>query len=775
MSNNTWATIKIYNGVPFTKDKNFAVDDIAAYLSAIPATRCLDFSDYEFNYFKQGVSATLKIQLDQNALSFNASNYNYAEITNWRNPGIPDKKVYYFIDSMSWTSKSVITLSLTMDTVNTLGLLPLTDKTLIHRQHKNRFFVAGGRAKGIIDKAKEGIDTILYKTNNNILKPKQNYMQGKWYLAYITKNNPVASDYEQINPVITLLLPEHKTYVQLAGLGGSDISVQTTFTFYKYYTFSSNLNGPLGVSITPEGTGHPYRNYKIYDAIPERTDGPSAHRVYYYLTLNWLTTKGVFEYVRSVVNSSGVILSTTTLETGEIVTYAGGEGTVTGHINISCNKSLFYYWEGNSNHQNPLLEPTYTQYTNKMQMGGIADIDRTDPKIIKIVELPYCPLEILEPAISTGGIVFNSRFSYGNYFILSGNTNYFLSIPSEFTTQSCEIETNLNGFNETTYMDFDPTTKHKTDLRNGNYELKLYNSEFYGRKFVYDSFSYTFKYEEANISATYTAMQNKFKFKMLTSLAVTSKFAFDFTPSWKIAQVTEDYPNILPIARNNEIPIYNSQYLTYLRTGLQYDLKAREREKEKDIGQVIFSAVGGLAGAALGVASGNYAVAAAGVISAATSITSSIVSAVNRSITAQQSLEQKIAQLKAQSATVQASDDLDLMRGYTEGNWAKIELYQPSTNMSQCLFDLFFYTGYKCEYMERPALDTRNRFNFISATIDIDTEVAGYIYQNYTEEIINDYKARFENGLTIIHHYNNEWDFDQKYENWETILENYLQ
>lgn len=770
------STIKLLNGVPFTKDKNFAVDDIDAYIASLPATRIKDFSN--LNYFKQGLKAIVRMPMTQEALDFSERWWNYCVVTNWdAQSGVPDKKVYYFIDSIKWASKDIATLELTMDTINTIGVneSKYTNKTLIHRQHKNRYFVAGGRAKGIIDKAKEGIDTLLYKTNNNILKPKQNYMQGKWYLAYITKNNPVSTDYEQINPVITLLLPEHKTYVQIAGLGGSDIGAQTTFTFYKYYTFSSNLNGPLGVSITPERTGHPYRNYKIYDAIPERTDGPSAHRVYYYLTLNWLTTKGVFEYVRSVVNASGTILATTTLETGEIVSYTGSEYPVTGHISISCSKSLFYYWEGNTNNQNPLLEPTYTQYTNKMQMGGIADIDRTDPKIIKIVELPYCPLEILEPTISSGGIVFNSRFGYGNFFILSGNENYFLTIPSEFKTQSCEIETGLNGFNETTYMDFDPTTKHKTDLRNGNYELKLYNSEFYGRKFVYDSFSYTFKYEEANISATYTAMQNKFKFKMLTSLAVTSKFAFDFTPSWKIAQVTEDYPNILPIARNNEIPIYNSQYLTYLRTGLQYDLKAREREKEQDIGKIVLSTAGSVIGAALGVATGNAVLTAGSVVAGVTGIASSIVSAVNRSVNAQQSLEQKLAQLKAQSASVQASDDLDLMRGYTEGNWAKIELYQPSANMTQCLFDLFYYTGYKCEYMERPALNTRNRFNFISASIDFDPQYAMYLAENYGEDIREDYKQRFEAGLTIIHHYNNEWDFEQKYENWEAILESYLQ
>ena len=43
---------------------------------------------------------------------------------------------------------------------------------------------------------------------------------------------------------------------------------------------------------------------------------------------------------------------------------------------------------------------------------------------------------------------------------------------------------------------------------------------------------------------------------------------------------SEDYGNILAVSRNNESTIYTSQYINYLRTGLQYDLKMKQAQEE---------------------------------------------------------------------------------------------------------------------------------------------------------------------------------------------------
>ena len=42
----------------------------------------------------------------------------------------------------------------------------------------------------------------------------------------------------------------------------------------------------------------------------------------------------------------------------------------------------------------------------------------------------------------------------------------------------------------------------------------------------------------------------------------------------------EDYDNIVAVARNNEEVLYSSQYLNYVRTGYNYDVKAKQRQEE---------------------------------------------------------------------------------------------------------------------------------------------------------------------------------------------------
>ena len=44
---------------------------------------------------------------------------------------------------------------------------------------------------------------------------------------------------------------------------------------------------------------------------------------------------------------------------------------------------------------------------------------------------------------------------------------------------------------------------------------------------------------------------------------------------------TIDYEDYLLVSRNNEETIFSNDYLNYIRTGYNYDKKARDREIEK--------------------------------------------------------------------------------------------------------------------------------------------------------------------------------------------------
>ena len=135
---------------------------------------------------------------------------------------------------------------------------------------------------------------------------------------------------------------------------------------------------------------------------------------------------------------------------------------------------------------------------------------------------------------------------------------------------------------------------------------------------------------------------------------------------------------------------------------------------------------------------------------------------------AEDSVERKIASMKAQAISVAGSDDIDLLLAYSS-NKAKLCTYQASDRVREMLFDLFYYTGYATGEMKVPTLNTRYWFNFIQAEIVIK-ENRSNIPQNILDNIAERYMA----GITDIHYhfisYAYRWGFSQEYENWETSL-----
>ena len=296
------------------------------------------------------------------------------------------------------------------------------------------------------------------------------------------------------------------------------------------------------------------------------------------------------------------------------------------------------------------------------------------------------------------------------------------------------------------------------------------------KKFIYDSFSIPFKFELLNIPGSITKVSGgNLKIKEITSLAVTSKFLFDFNEMLSFDKSLEDYSYILPVARNNESTIYTSQYINYLRTGLQYDLKMKQAQEENSYIRTAVSAIGSIGSIALGIASGNPAVAVGGVIASSTGLAGSIISTIQQENQTSNSLAQKQAQLQEQKASVQSSDDLALLKYYTKGNFAKIATYEPSEKQKNRIALLFHYCGYKAEYLGIPNLNSRLRFNFIQADIDISETAQAFLSSNFNNEIIENYKGKWAEGITIMHHFRNKWNFEQDLENWEAVLENRLQ
>lgn len=744
------STITLYQGVPFGKGKNIAVDDLEDYLSALPANRKIVFSNQ--NYIRQNLIATIRLELNQMESEFNSENWNYCSIKNYSDSGISQKQCYYFIDKIEQVSRNVLRLDLFLDSLNTIGTnISLTNKTLIHREHKDRWKPISGQtySDAIIDIESEGLNPTLYKTSESDLKS-ESFKDFSWYIIYMNSNDISPNEYNQVNPVKTIIAPAH------------DISVRDNLTTFslpmdgRTYIISTYLNNANGIGSI---NNIPIYNERIEDMNTAGIDFQeysNAKEIFKYMAITPSSGSYSIQVYNDYYDVDGARIAHLSGQrvTASTLTASGLPGTIKA-LATTGNVDAKYI-------------PNYTIRSNvEGQINGVDILDKTNAKLIKIIELPYCPIEIRE--VYQDIYSFNCPIQLEDIgFTIKGRNLEFLETYLNIKNYSfSEIPTKLRLHN----MDAIENAQ-----RNNDFEPKLFNSELYLKKFIYDSFSIPFKFEFLNIPDSITRVSGgNLKIKEITSLAVTSKFLFDFNEMLDFNRALEDYSYILPVARNNESTIYTSQYINYLRTGLQYDLKMKNAQEEASYIKTTLSAIGSIGSIALGVASGNPAVAVGGVIASGTGLAGSIISTIQQENQTSNSLAQKQAQLQEQKASVQNSDDLALLKYYTKGNFAKIATYEPSEKQKNRIALLFHYCGYKAEYLGIPKLRTRLRFNYVQADIDISETAQAFLSNNFNNEIIENYKGKWAEGITIMHHFRNKWNFEQDLENWESALENRLQ
>lgn len=770
------SNINLYADSKILIDKNFHVDSISDYLNTLTK-----LSLTQLNYIVPKKEMKLKLELSQDFVELGNSgknNYNYAFLWDTIN------SYFYFIRDFKWISQSVVELDLYMDTINTFtfknqGELPqserdyvITPKTLIHRQHKDRWsFNAESTPKlsPIIDKINEGINPVLYKGSDEVIEDDVLSFKQKWYLVYKNRNAISETDFNQVNPVDIFIYPEKDTPIAY------DYKQHIPAIYFNAgYTYFSSRNGRLG-KYCPlfYNADSGAINEKLYEEFGT-LGGHNGVIVYWFKIYksNGMDTTFTYIAMKSLIDENGdaVYHEEITRRTG--VEYLDF---------VNPPDRVGYYYSQNDNNNYVLHSSMYSR-TSSFTSGtaySISRVDRTDSKLIKIIELPYCPLPIsyrlstpslaavephvyfnttehalyLEPSYLDAGSV-SPRYHFEHKVDLGGNL-FPLNIGEVIQEQEAgEL-----------YSDED---------KNPYLETKLASSEFYLPKIIYDSFSMPIKWELTDFDEFYnTYMDDQISLIMITPTTITSKFGFSLE-GVEYTLSEEDYPLFLPVARNNEDPIYTSQYINYLRTGFNYDLKAKNQQAAASGIGIGLATLGAVAGLGIGIGSSNPAVAFSSVVSSLTAVTSAVSSAINTAITNQRAIEQRLAQAKAQAVSIQASDDIDLLNAYANGNKAKICHYKPSEVMTKNIFDLFYYTGYTIEKLGLPDTTSRMRFNYVSADIDILTA------RHLTKDIIEDIKARWSLGITFIHKLSSDitrypYDFEQELENWEWSLEDAIE
>ncbi len=665
-------------------------------------------------------------------LNFNYYN-NDLELSN-QNSGY----VFYFIKGIRWKSTQTIELSLQMDILNTLNYLnayssdnttgakrffTYGDKSNITRSHFNRLQTYNNNKYFKIDKLSEGIKAPLYHKTNTIIESDSD----NFYLIYKNSNEDSAST----NNVVDCYL----TYGKLGDKQNKDILLPA-----QARRFTPNVVGDEYIYL-PDGV-----SFSLYDEYTQQTHNITiGSNNYYEIFRGYLESYGNILFVnKHTYNSSGI--------TEWYLTYE-----------VDFSQDIYYHFSNSrlgKIEESDLDKLPITLLTNTATyqlFNDINAINRTDSKLIKIIKLPYAPTDDIKYV--------SGHFQYNEDTWRYDFNTKTLKLIHLNTIFKNELETE---WRDTRFTQLTLGSKSPTAQRNKDNEPKLFHSDYRYAKINYDSFSLII-YNELLNGGALTGASPKIDF--YTTTTINSRFIFQFKNN--IYDISySDYANTLTIARNNELGLYNSNYINYIRNGFNYDVKNKNRNVAVNYGLGALQVVGAIGSALSSVYTGGYGV--AGAIGLATGAVATFTRAINNQISQESSIAQKLDTLKEQANEVNSCDDVDLLDVYN-GNKLISMKYQISDEMENLLYKLFFYTGYKCNIIGNieDYINSRYYFNFIQADLHLIN-----VSKLIPNDLIEEFKNKFKEGVSFFHNrsYISSTSLDKGYniiqdlENWENEL-----
>lgn len=768
------SVVKFYKNDILTPGRNamYAASETASGFSTW-LSNSLKKTITDFQYVKHGLNINIKIDAAQMNInrSDNIFPFNYVSIKNTDD----ERTFYYFIMDVEWVSQSTIRFILSIDSIATFwDDLDFNEKTTILREHKDRFYQKNTVTTNTtlvrkIDEEPEGINPIQVKQSELTITD-ANIDDLSWYLIYKTEQD--ASKLNE-NPVKCYLCASEDLKLE-SGSGPDQITLGNLNKNYTYFFLDDDINGNGGFEVTTTSTNT--------FTLNEESGGSTAK----VLVIRYDNTEAKW-FVGSLFYDNNNVYTK-----NKRVLYV--DDVVVKFINAL---SVGYYYTVNKNitdyYEYKYLSTTCDEYLTgargNLYIKSIKTLDKTDTTIMKIINTPYCPIDMVK---HVGQTSISTYWSFPNTWEYSREQQYLKlkDLDSEFL-RSIRTLTLPN----TSYTVTD-TTK-LTGLRNNDLESKIYHSDITSLSFIYDSFLKSYR-REACITNEEPTVEIKFK----QSNNIISNMLFDFTPgNGQGYKQIEAFENILPCTRNNEVTIYSSDYLNYMRTGYNFDKKANSLALTQNIINTIIGASG--AGISVGLNAGtklsninnNYhnkssellskgdflgaamsvretrdekaivnSIATNQMVGLGINATQAITNTVFQALQQANSLKAKQANLAIQKASVSGSDDLNLMKYYS-GNKLVMYEFGPIDVVKNNICDIFYYTGYAVNKQEMPNMFSRSNFNFIQCDPIFTTASTNKFIKPYLEDI----KLRFNLGVTVYH---NADDFDQVKENLEVWLRN---
>ena len=814
---NAFSDLFIYT-TQILKGKNFKVDNIHYYLETCKSINRVDGQTNQLipiqaqfikpllktkiviNFAQTNLTSTEKLHIQQQLSAQMSFDWNYIEVHNYdsENHVSPLTTLFYFITAKRWASENSIELELEMDVINTLidnqyhrsirpsKWLKLSPKTTILREHKDRWGAVESDYDyydvhcPLIDFYSENIFPLQYKQKEFPLFNKKNVggiETGSYYLIF------KADSTDENAPVKVYCVRDGELDIGASAFNGSRTLKE---------------DGRSGNSIIIYGSdgrdGHTNVNCKI--TFQYKTSSSSGYQQASFTITS--PNQAILWQKKRI--SIGTIDANGFHETAyyKYGTFANASFSEAHFTN------LWTYRRYNSSTSDSSKTPTWVSGLDSYVAGWpaglslmtIADIDRTNPTLLKIIKLPY---DFLGLNFTSEGLLNGVPDGWDIAWLSTGDysAGFALVYLSRDLTRAFKSQLNLQPINEAESEEYKgmfgnlayeilPVGVNET--RKPHFETKLLHSDYYAQKLVYDSFAYTIKLEhltqpefsyQRNINWDFnvhmyvsSSFSGKFMFIFDDLKPTQRRFSDDGTPYFIYGGVkddTENFTGMMFISRNNELPLYNSAYLNYIRMGYNYDVKTKNLNLTSNIIGATLSTGGAIASA---IAGGPVGV--AGAIGLGITAVSKSWNAVAHTIQAENNIERKLKETEMQGISVIGADDVDLLTEYSYDNKIKYIEYKVSQKMEKCLFDLFYYGGYIANYQGVPNVKTRKWFNYVQADAVFEYE------QNFPQDLIEELKKKFAEGITFLHRnsvydetentFSNKWDFEQQYENWETSM-----
>lgn len=757
--------LRFKTGKAFPKERRLLLEDISAFESAV-FSNGVSFPSCAPIAFSERISVKLDIG---SAVGFSLNNYKFDyAVIDAKDSANPARHAvyYYFIDSFERVSDSVARAEMTIDELNTISgnnyLLKnlLSDRCIVKREHKNRFFLKSNRWLPRIDRIPEGIGFPVKRLFTSYIEDDSI----DWTTFYFSEAQSGDS------PIAMRVAPNKKVSVaQPAASESVTESVDASWGNGAYYvTEAETTSGNRDVALTYQNTQGSSSTKKA-SLLAEIPDPNNAAKKLKCLAIRIVKTSNKIAAVSLFYDNENNYVSSS-----EISQPYGGQGAFTQFSFPKCLRDGVFGQDKLTALSDILALPPMPIGFFDLGTFDVRDlrpsteINRTSLYLKKAIENPYRPFSYSGKTEDGTPILWDGMRASNGILVFADKSLYGKNDFSFYPADRKVIgELSLPQLTQTPTED--PAGK-QTALAN---ETKAYHSDFFFVKLVYDSFSLPMKEEECYFNVNIGSEENKnIVFRFIASSDMVSEFFFSprYYPGvnpkepYFTTYFAEDYPNLLIINRNNETPVFTSAYLDYLRTGYNYDLKSQAVAIGLQGLGVALNAINagvGLASAAMtGGVSAPYAV------GATTSLISSIVNLGTNASENNRGNAQRLNELRAQGASVAGNSDYDISKAYTK-NRVKMVGYRIEKEALDAVKNMFYLKGYASAAVKQPTLDNRSSFDYLEAEPDFSSEAM--VFPKWIRDLLaDDIRA----GVTAMH-YRGEpdgYDVNQTSSNWENEI-----